>query len=251
MGVRSEDTTSPVDLPVVSTLVPASRPAAVLWDMDGTIIDTEPYWIRAEEELVAAWGGTWTYEDAVQLVGQGLWSSALVFRSRGVDMEPQQIIDALTDSVLAQIGDPVPWRAGAVGLIRELRETGVPTALVTMSVRRMADSVVAALERELGRTAFDVVVAGDEVERPKPYPDAYLLAAEKLGVPIAACVALEDSEPGTASAVASGATTLAVPFHVPLPPSPAYTLLENGLEALDLARLSELHGERLALEAAQ
>jgi len=216
--------------------------------MDGTIVDTEPYWMRAEEELVARWGGTWTHEEAMQLVGQGLWSSALVFRSRGVDLEPQQIIDELTDRVLEQIAEHVPWRAGARELLVELREAGVPTALVTMSVRRMADTIVAALDAELGRRVFDVVVAGDEVERPKPYPDAYLRAAEQLGVPITSCVALEDSEPGVASAVASGATTLAVPFHVPLPASPAYTLLD-GLAGVDLELLTREHAARRAGEA--
>lgn len=235
----------------MSTLAPAPRPAAVLWDMDGTIVDTEPYWMLAEEELVAEWGGTWTHADAMQLVGQGLWSSALVFRSRGVDLEPQKIIDLLTDRVLSQIAEHVPWRPGARELLTELRAAGIPRALVTMSVRRMADSVVAALEQELGAPVFDVVVAGDEAERPKPYPDAYLLAAEKLGVSITDCVAIEDSEPGTASAVASGATTLAVPFHIPLPTSPAYTLLENGFDGVDLARVVEAHGARLAARAAR
>lgn len=219
--------------------------------MDGTLVDTEPYWMLAEEELVEAWGGTWTHEDAIQLVGQGLWSSALVFRSRGVELEPQQIIDRLTDRVLSQIAEHVPWRPGARELLAELRAANIPTALVTMSVRRMADTIVAALEEELGGTAFDLVVAGDEVERPKPYPDAYLLAAERLGVPIASCVALEDSEPGTASAVASGATTLAVPFHIPLPPSPAYTLLENGFDGVDLELLAATHGARQAREASR
>jgi HAD superfamily hydrolase (TIGR01509 family) len=219
--------------------------------MDGTLVDTEPYWMLAEEELVAAWGGSWSHEDALQLVGQGLWSSALVFQSRGVDLAPQQIIDTLTDRVLTQIAEHVPWRPGARELLAEVRAAGIPTALVTMSVRRMADTIIAALEHELGGTAFDVVVAGDEVERPKPYPDAYLRAAELLAVPITACVAIEDSEPGVAAAVASDATTFAVPFHVPLPPSPAYTLLEAGLEGVGLERLVASHAARQAAEAAE
>jgi HAD superfamily hydrolase (TIGR01509 family) len=216
--------------------------------MDGTLVDTEPYWMLAEEELVAAWGGVWTHEEALQLVGQGLWSSALVFQSRGVDLEPQQIIDTLTDRVLAQIAEHVPWRPGARELLAEVRAAGIPTALVTMSVRRMADIIVTALEQELGGTAFDAVVAGDEVERPKPYPDAYLRAAELLAVPIASCIAIEDSEPGVAAAVASDATTFAVPFHVPLPPSPAYTLLDAGLDGVGLDRLAAAHAARQAVE---
>lgn len=224
--------------------------AAVLWDMDGTLVDTEPYWMAAEHELIAEWGGTWTHEDALQLVGQGLWSSALVFQSRGVDLEAQQIIDLLTDRVLEQIAEHVPWRPGARELLAEVRAAGIPTALVTMSIRRMADTIVRELERELDGTAFDVVVAGDEVERPKPYPDAYLRAAELLEVPIVDCVAVEDSEPGVASAVASGATTFAVPFHVPLPPSPAYALLEDGLAFVGLDTLAAEHTVRRAAEVA-
>jgi HAD superfamily hydrolase (TIGR01509 family) len=214
--------------------------------MDGTLVDTEPYWMVAEHELIAEWGGTWSHEDGLQLVGQGLWSSALVFQSRGVGLEPQQIIDVLTDRVLTQIAEHVPWRPGARELLAEVRAAGIATGLVTMSIRRMADTIVAALDAELGRAAFDVVVAGDEVERPKPYPDPYLRAAELLGVPIADCVAVEDSEPGVASAVASGATTFAVPFHVPLPASPAYALLGDGLADVGLADLTAEHASRRA-----
>ncbi len=234
----------------MSTPVPVS-PSAVLWDMDGTLVDTEPYWMVAEHELVAEWGGTWTHEDGLQLVGQGLWSSALVFQSRGVALEPQQIIDTLTDRVLAQITDHVPWRPGARELLAGVRAAGIRTALVTMSIRRMADRIVASLERELGGPAFDVIVAGDEVERPKPYPDAYLRAAELLDVPIHDCVAVEDSEPGAASAVASGATTFVVPFHVPLPASPAYALVPDGLATLHPDDLAAAHAARRAAGAAR
>jgi HAD superfamily hydrolase (TIGR01509 family) len=219
--------------------------------MDGTLVDTEPYWLVAEQELVAAWGGHWTHEDGLELVGQGLWSSALVFRSRGVDLDPQQIIDTLTDRVLEQIDEHVPWRPGARELLAEVRAAGIPTALVTMSIRRMADTIVQALEHELGGAAFEVTVAGDEVEHPKPYPDAYLRAAELLGVAIEECVAIEDSEPGVASAVASGATTLAVPFHIPLPASPAYALLDAGLEGVGLERVVQHHTVRRAAETAR
>ena len=220
------------------------RIAAVLWDMDGTLVDTEPYWMVAEQELVASWGGVWTHEDGLQLVGQGLWESALVFQSRGVGLSEQEIIDALTDRVLEQIAEHVPWRPGARELLAEVRDAGIPTALVTMSIRRMADRIASALELELDGPAFDVVVAGDEVERPKPHPDPYLRAAELLAVDIRHCAAIEDSEPGVASAVASGATSFAVPFHVPLPPSPAYALLENGLEGIGLAELLSVHAAR-------
>lgn len=190
--------------------------------MDGTLVDTEPYWLQAESDLVHAAGGVWTPEDGLQLVGSGLERSALILQSRGVELNVEQIIATLTDRVRDQIADAVPWRAGSRELLRELKDAGVPTALVTMSRRYMALDVVAAL----GFDGFDVVVAGDDVQNAKPHPEPYLSAAEQLGVDITECIALEDSEPGVASAVAAGATVFALPLHIPLPPSPAYRVRE-------------------------
>lgn len=228
-------------MPVVSTSSP--QPAAVLFDMDGTLVDTEPYWLSAEAGLVKEWGGAWTQEDGLQLVGSGLADSALVFQAQGVKLSIDEIIQTLTDRVLAQIEVEVPWRAGALDLLRELREAGIPTALVTMSITRMAERVAKALDAELGVPAFDVVIAGDMVAEPKPHPEPYLRAAEALEVDIRACVAVEDSLPGITSAVASGATALAVPLHVHLPESPAYTIRREGLDGCTLAELRALHAE--------
>lgn len=210
-----------------------AQPAAVLWDMDGTLVDTEPYWLQAESDMVHAAGGVWTPEDGLQLVGSGLERSALILQSRGVELSVEEIISTLTDRVRDQIADEVPWRPGARELLQELRDADIPTGLVTMSRRRMALDVADAL----GFEGFDVVVAGDDVANAKPHPEPYLTAAAQLGVDIAACVALEDSEPGVASAVAAGATVFALPMHIPLPPSPAYQLRETmvGLRLADLA----------------
>lgn len=214
-----------------ATAPTASRlPAAVLWDMDGTLVDTEPYWLQAESDLVHAAGGVWTPEDGLQLVGSGLERSALILQSRGVKLNVEQIISTLTDRVRDQIADAVPWRAGSRELLRELKDAGVPTALVTMSRRYMALDVVAAL----GFDGFDVVVAGDDVQNAKPHPEPYLSAAAQLGVPITECIALEDSEPGVASAVAAGATVFALPLHIPIPPSPAYRMRETVPTLADL-----------------
>jgi HAD superfamily hydrolase (TIGR01509 family) len=209
-----------------------NHPAAVLWDMDGTLVDTEPYWLQAESDLVHAAGGVWTAEDGLQLVGSGLERSALILQSRGVDLSVEEVIETLTTRVREQIGAVVPWRPGALELLREIRDAGVPTALVTMSRRDMALDIAAAL----GFDGFDLVVAGNDVANAKPHPEPYLTAAERLEVDITSCVALEDSEPGVASAVAAGATVVALPLHIPLPPSPAYQLRESmvGLRLADL-----------------
>ncbi|MEO7015842.1 MAG: HAD family hydrolase [Leifsonia sp.] len=208
----------------MSSLNPPALPAAVLWDMDGTLVDTEPYWMASEIELVHSFGGEWTHDDGLLLVGLGLWNSAAILKSRGVDLEPDEIVQWLTDRVQQKLdADGVPWRPGARELLAELKERGVPTALVTMSVRRMAEQIVSQLPFD----GFDVIVSGDEVTEPKPHPAAYLRAAQLLGVVPAETVAIEDSLVGVASAVASGATTIGVPHIVPLPESDEHTLWDT------------------------
>lgn len=216
--------------------------AAVLWDMDGTIVDTEPYWMRAETELVTEHGGTWSTEQGVQLIGSGLVQSARVLQQAGVALEVDEIINTLTDRVLVQVEQGVPWRPGARELISELRAEGIPIALVTMSIRRMALQVAAAI----GDDVFDVVIAGDDVENPKPHPEPYLRAAERLGVPIGNCVAIEDSEFGLVSAVSSGAATIGVPLHLTLHEGPTHELwpVLAGRTVADLAAALERHHHR-------
>lgn len=199
---------------------PPSLPAAVLWDMDGTIVDTEPYWMRAETELVAEFGGVWTHDDGMLLVGSGLWNSAAILQARGVDLSPDAIVARLTDRVQEQLAEHgIPWRPGSRELLQELKAAGIPTALVTMSVERMARQIIDLIDF----VAFDVVVAGDMVANSKPHPDPYLVAAERLGVDPAECIAIEDSVPGVASAVAAGTITIAVPHQIDLPESDYYT----------------------------
>lgn len=181
--------------------------------MDGTLVDTEPYWMDAETDLVESFGGTWTHEQALQLVGSGLIDSAVILQGAGVKMGAQEIVDELTERVRVRLKqDGVPFRPGARELLRELRETGIRTALVTMSLRRMAEDIASLI----GFDAFDVIVGGDDVERPKPFPDPYLQAADALGVDIADTVALEDSPTGLQAAVSARAVAIGVPHIVAL-----------------------------------
>ncbi|MGX1791724.1 HAD family hydrolase [Microbacterium sp. NPDC055312] len=222
------------------------KPAAVLWDMDGTVVNTEPYWMSVETELVESYGGTWTHDDAMQLIGSGLLESGRVLQQAGVDLEPQQIVDLLTDRVAERLRTQgVPFRPGARELLADLRKQGIPTALVTMSLRRMALDVV----DQIDFTAFDLVIAGDEVERPKPFPDPYLAAAAQLGIDIVDAVVIEDSPTGVASGAASGAVTLGVPHLIPLDGCGADELWPT-LEGRTTADLADLH-TRLAKESAR
>lgn len=187
---------------------------AVLWDMDGTLVDTEPYWFAAEYEVVAQHGDSWSDEHARSVVGFDLLESGkYMIEHGGVRLTPHEIVEKLLDSVVANLQREIPWRPGARELLTDVRNAGVPTALVTMSWKRFASEVVNALPEN----SFTVSVVGDDVERGKPHPDPYLLAAKRLGVDITRCVAIEDSPTGVASALSAGATVLAIPHHVDVP----------------------------------
>jgi HAD superfamily hydrolase (TIGR01509 family) len=219
-------------------------PAAVLWDMDGTLVDTEPYWIDAEFEIVEMHGGTWSHDHAKALVGSDLLDSGAYIREHGgVDRTPTEIVEMLLDRVVARVRAEVPWRPGARELLAEVRGASVHTALVTMSWRRFADEVVNCLPTG----SFTTSVTGDEVARGKPRPEPYLRAAERLGVRADQCLAIEDSPTGVRSALAAGCRVIAVPHVVEVSPDLAdlpesigqLTLLPtlDGVELGDLVRI--------------
>ena len=194
--------------------MPSGLPRAVLWDMDGTLVDTEPYWIEAEYAVVEAHGGTWSHEHAKALVGSDLLDSgAYIRRHGGVDREPAEIVEMLLDVVVAKVREEVPWRPGARELLTSLRAHDVPTGLVTMSWRRFSDEVVACLPPG----SFATTVTGEEVSRGKPHPEPYLLAAERLGLDPGECIAIEDSPTGVRSALAAGCRVIGVPHVVDIP----------------------------------
>lgn len=220
--------------------MPAQSPAAVLWDFDGTLADTEPSWFAAEYAMAAEHGASWTDEDARVLVGSDLIETGRYIRRRmGLDRSPAEIVEELLDSVIADVRRGVTWRPGAYELLVALREAEIPCALVTMSYARLAE---AALE-QLPPGSFGTVVTGDEVARGKPHPEAYLTAAERLGVEPSECVAIEDSPTGSASAAAAGVHVLVVPHHVPVPSRPGMTQ-RSSLVGVGVAELAALVGIR-------
>ncbi|MCS5731292.1 HAD family phosphatase [Herbiconiux moechotypicola] len=232
----------------------ALLPAAVLWDMDGTIVDTEPYWMLAQERLVESFGGTWTHEAAMTLVGSGLDRSAAILQEFGVRMESDAIIQLLSSEVMEQISHQVPWRPGALELLTAVHESGIPQALVTMSIGRMAHHVA----DYIPFPAFATVVSADVVTEMKPHPEAYLTAASLLGVDVTRSVAIEDSVTGVTSAVASGAVVIGVQHLLNLDDSGAdriWTTLDGrGLDDLAAvladARSARTAGGRVADERA-
>jgi len=184
--------------------------------MDGLLIDSEPEWLATEEEIAAELGFTWEERDQAHClggplskVGKYLAGRAGLGESAGHEIE-LKIISRMVDRVGAGV-DTMP---GAVELLRELKQAGIPTALVSASPRLLVDAAL----RGSGVSGFDTIVAGDEVSRTKPFPDPYLAASARLGVPAADCIVLEDSATGVTAGLASGAFVIAIPHLVPIEP---------------------------------
>lgn len=215
-------------------------PAAVLFDMDGTLIDSEGLWLDAEIAVMGALGASWTETDQAHCLGGPLERVADYMIERSGAALPSPAVGVmLLDEMEQRLRDsPLAWRPGARALLVSCREAGVPTALVSASWNRLIDAVSDKIAADIGRQPFDVVVAGDDVANSKPHPDPYLAAAAALGVDPAACLALEDSPTGVRSAVTAGCRVVAVP-HIATVDEPAAFVVEtlSGRGLHDLWRL--------------
>lgn len=219
----------------VDPVAAAALPAAVLWDLDGTLVDTEPLWFEAEYALAARHGATWSAEHAKNLVGNSLEVSGEYIRAHmRLSISVEDILDELLAFMEANTAERATFRPGALELLGGLREARIPCALVTMSYRRL----VAPLLPRIGSGAFAATVCGDEVEHGKPHPEAYLRAAQLLGVDPAECVVIEDSPGGAAAGEAAGARVVVVPHVVQVPPGPGRVQVAT-LAGLDVAGLVE------------
>lgn len=191
---------------------------AVFWDLDGTLIDSEPHWNAAHRALLEADGGTWTEELAHALVGQSLDHGARLLQQAGVRLSEQEIIDRSLQAVIEAIRGDLPWRPGARELLTALSDAGVPCALVTMSHTPLAQVVM----ESVPAGSLEFMVTGDQVTHGKPHPEPYLTALNTMqsrheGVDRRRCAVIEDSLPGVTSATAAGIPTIAVPLITELP----------------------------------
>lgn len=217
-------------------------PAAVLFDMDGLLFDTEPLWFSVESDLVAELGGAWSKSDHAILVGSSLpVSSAFISERCGRRVSPSDVADLLLTRMAAALREAPPLRPGVARLLAELESVGMPRALVSSTARHLID---AALEGLPG-LSFDVVVAGDAVSNNKPHPEPYLTAAALLDVDPGDCLALEDSPTGVASAGAAGCFVVAVPSVVPIEPAERRVVVPS-LEQVDLAFIASLFADRVS-----
>ncbi len=210
---------------------------AILWDLDGTLIDSEPYWMRSEIELAAEHGGTWTMEDAAACIGNSLEVTAQRMQARGVPLSTPEVSAALFARMEQLVRtDGLPYRPGALELVEEAQAAGVVQALVTMSY----GPYVAAAAESVPAGALSAVRMGDSVERGKPAPDIYLAAMADLGLEPADCLAIEDSGPGGHAIFAAGVTPVVVPGEGEVPELPG-VLRWPTLAGVDLAHLRATH----------
>jgi HAD superfamily hydrolase (TIGR01509 family) len=212
-------------------------PAAVLWDLDGTLVDSEPVWDVSLADTVRRLGGELSDHGRTAVLGSELDTAVVVLLDEaGVEATTERIAEARTHLVsrTAELfADGVLWQPGAHEALDLVEKAGVPMALVTNNQRELAELALDVV----GRDRFAVSVCGDEVDRGKPAPDVYLRAAELLGVPIGDCLAVEDSPTGVLAAERAGARVLVVPGEVPVPRGPRRTH-RAGLTGLTLAELA-------------
>lgn len=214
-----------------------SQLAAVLFDMDGLLVDTEPLWFEVETRVMAKLGGTWTAADqAANLGGSSPVVGRYMVERAGSDVNPAEVSRWLDEGMVTRVREGVRVLPGATDLLDDLRRDGVPCALVSSSVRTMVDAVL----DHIGPDRFTVIVAREDVRKPKPDPEPYLVAAARLGVEPHRCVALEDSPNGVSSAHAAGCHVVAIPQQGTVIPARERVVIVPALTTLTAARLRSL-----------
>jgi HAD superfamily hydrolase (TIGR01509 family) len=210
--------------------------AAVLFDMDGLLVDTEPLWFETEAEVMGRLGAPWTKQDQEQLLGGSMDNTVGYLLARATrPVPPADVARWMMDGMLRRAAEGrVIVRPGARELLEAAAAAGIPYALVTGSQRPFAEAVLASTGFR-----FPVTVTGDDVTRAKPDPEPYLLAAKLLDADPEQCVALEDSPNGVASATSAGCLVVAVPTLLPIPPA-ARRLVVPSLSEIKLATLRAL-----------
>jgi HAD superfamily hydrolase (TIGR01509 family) len=205
----------------------AESRTAVLFDMDGLLIDSEPLWLEAETAIMARLGAGWTEKDQAALLGGSLERTVHYLLAKATrPVPPQLVAEWLMSDITERVRrDGVPVRPGARELLASVRRAGLPHALVTSSERSFMEAVLASTGMR-----FDVLVCAEDVAATKPDPEPYLLAAKLLGVHPGDCFALEDSPNGVASAEAAGCRVFAVPSLVRIPPAPGRTVVRSLLD---------------------
>lgn len=217
--------------------------AAVLFDLDGTLVETEHLWGEALAGLARRRGGRLSAEARAATVGTSLPESlGILYADLGLPVTEQRTVEDgvwIVDRMEALFAEDLQWQPGARELVTAVRAGGLATALVTTTARRLAAPVLARMRDDVGAELFDVIVCGDEVPALKPDPTPYLQATAALEVDPARCVVVEDSPVGVTAGLAAGAAVLGVPSLQPLPPAPGLVVRES-LAGVGVAELGDV-----------
>jgi len=213
---------------------------AIFFDMDGTLVDTEPYWLQSETELMARYGYAWTPDDQRHCLGGPLPRVGSYMNELAQAESPEFFERELVSLVSSKFSGSLNFMPGARELLAEARVNKVPLGLVSASPRVLVDATLA----NLGPEVFAVSVSSSDVGKSKPDPDPYLFAAAQLGVDITQSLILEDSLTGISSARASGAWVLAIPHIIEVEEDPR-TVVVDSLVDCTLAKISSLFTERM------
>lgn len=211
----------------------SSFPAAILFDHDGTLVDTEPVWAAAKVALAAEFGGTWTEQDTLDCLGLSMKFTLDRLRERGVDLPDEQINERLVAKVREALAhQQVEFLPGIERFLNQVRDAQIPAAIVTNATTSIAQRTADAAPEG----TFSVVIGNDETTHPKPDPQPYLLAAQRLGVEPSRCVALEDSPSGVRSATAAGMKVIVVPGELEVPAELGHARMLHTELTLDAVR---------------
>ena len=209
--------------------------SAILFDMDGTLIDSEPLWLKAEIEVMAEVGCHWDEQDQINCLGGPAERTERYMQERSQNIKPYgYFINRLHEVMRARITNELDLIPNALTLLKECKDAGIKTALVTASSRDLMTIVL----KRFPIGTFDVVVSGDDVEKSKPDPAPYLLAAKQLSVDILKCLVLEDSLTGVQSGLSSGAKVIGIPHLVQMSEHPNLRVISS----LDEITLSDILG---------
>lgn len=183
---------------------------AILWDMDGTLVDSEPIWAAEEEKLMSEYGVIWTDEDSRACLGGPVSRLDEYMRNRiDLDIEPNFLSSELLQRMARRLRSDTKFAPGALELLTEFRNFEIPMALVTASDSGIMNAVLNSMDAEY----FATKVCSEDVVKSKPDPEGYLLAASQLGVDIKRTLIIEDSLPGMTAALRSGAYLLGINPH--------------------------------------
>lgn len=211
----------------------------VLFDLDGTLVDSEPLWFEVGRTVIERHGAVWTSDSSTKLLGVNLpkIGEALQRAVGRADLSGEYLLNEVVVEISGLLRSSVIWRPGAVSLLASLNAARVPVGLVTASYQPIVDAV----RSHLPAGTFQTTVSGNDVSQGKPHPESYLLGAKRLGLEPERCVAIEDSPTGIASAEGAGCHVIGIPSQQPLPESPGRLILTS-LEEIDLPLLQSRVG---------